>query len=102
MTKTLTAAERAELEYDAYRRAEALWAYNGAFYTGEFADSTPACIGADYTMLGWIAGTEDGNGTAIETELTDVESIDFMERPGFVLTGSPEALEAALAWKAAR
>jgi hypothetical protein len=79
--------------YYAFRRAEALWAVEGKFFTGEFADSpssmNPLAIPA--AKVGWVVGTENGDGTADTVALTDVESIDFMERDGFVLFDSPEA-----------
>jgi hypothetical protein len=88
--------------YYAFRRAEALWAVEGVFFTGEFADSPSSLnlLATPATKVGWVVGTEDGTGTADTVELTDVESIDFMNRPGFVLFDSPEASVIADAYMA--
>jgi hypothetical protein len=80
--------------YESFRRAHGLWAVDGVFYHGVYADSPTACdptaIAAGF--VGWIAGTEYADDTDWwRTEaLTDVESIDFMQRDGFVLYGEPD------------
>lgn len=94
--------------YDAFRRAHGLWADDdGNFFAGVFADSPHAvgvdgmearlASGATFTVkpasfVGWIAGTEyaDDEEFWATVALTDVESIAFMERDGFVLYGEPD------------
>ncbi len=81
------------VHYDAFRRAHGLWAVNGEFFAGCFADSPSAVLGEDADWVGWIAGTEYEDDTEwwATVPLSDVESIEFMERDGFVLYGTEEA-----------
>lgn len=87
--------------YDAFRRANGLWAEGGKFFSGVYADSPSACGLTDETpaFVGWIAGTEYADDELFweTTELTDAESIAFMESPGFVLYGEADGETAAAA-----
>jgi hypothetical protein len=87
-----------------FRRAHGLWADgDGNFFHGVFADSPSAVLMTPASFVGWLAGTEyeDDREFWATKALTDVESIAFMERDGFVLFGSAEG-DAAFAAAEAR
>lgn len=104
MTKTAKCAyadEHPRDHYDAFRRAHGLWAdADGNFFAGVFADS-PHAVRMDegVSFVGWVAGTEYADDKEFwkTVPLSDVESIVFMERYGFVLYGEPDGEAAYVA-----
>lgn len=104
---TTEALERAvyveETSYTGFRRAVGVWTVvrNGAvvFETGEWADSPAAVNMESATFVGWIAGTEDGNGTGFTFRLTASAFAEFLLADGFVTYGSDEAVAAAETFK---
>lgn len=95
--------EAAEVDhYDAFRRAHGLWVDDdGNFFAGVFADSPHAVTMTPASFVGWIAGTEYANDEDfwMTVALSDVESIAFMERDGFVLYGEPDGDAAYTAYE---
>lgn len=93
------------MAYTGFRRAMGAWTVtDGAvtrFETGEWADSPSANDPfATVAFLGWLKGTEDGNGTAPTCVMTPEEFAAFLAHPDFVTYGSDESVTAAESFKA--